>query len=120
MKYISLFTAIIFSFACGTHSGSASDDHLIQALDSVPKVPVKPSELPEGVTLSEASLKADVLQIIVQRGGKDPKDRWIVDLFKGDIRIRKSRTDNTVYPSGASVEFWRKEPNGGWRRLLTA
>lgn len=120
MNYLSLFAVIAFSSACVTRSGVASDNHPKQELDDAAKVPIKPSELPEGIALSDASLKADVLQILVQRGGKDPKDRWIVDLFKGDIRIRKSRADNSAYPPGASVEFWRKDSTGSWRQLPTA
>jgi hypothetical protein len=119
-KLLSLFAGIVFVSACGVHGGGASGDRLDNAPDSVRQAPVKASELPDGITLSDPSLKIDLLQILAQRGGKDPEDRWIVDQFKGDIRIKKSRTDDKVYPPGASVEFWREERNGAWQRLPTA
>jgi hypothetical protein len=120
MNYLSILAALALTSACGTHRGGASDDHLVETRESASVVTVKASELPDGITLSDESLKSDVIQILVRRGGKDPKDLWTVDLFMGDVRIIKSRTGNVVYPPGAAVEFWRKEANGTWRPLPTA
>ena len=74
----------------------------------------------QSITIIDRTYKGSVFEILAVRDGKDPNEKWEVDTNEGFVRIRKSRTDDKVFPPGSAVEFWREDDNGNWIASPTA
>lgn len=59
-----------------------------------------------------ARLSLDTIQEIVDsRGGKEDGETWLVDRYKTDVRIRKSRNGSDP---NHDIELWYLDSDGTW------
>jgi hypothetical protein len=61
-----------------------------------------------------------VVGILHAREAKDPAEIWDVDRHRGDIRIRKHRSDHVPLAPGTAIEFWHQDSSGRWISRPTA